>query len=528
MFGQFFKKTLLFVILAELFSLLAFLVLQFMPFAFWILVGLFFIICLWKIEYGLYLLLAELFIGSKGYLFFYEVGGVLVSIRIALFLVFMAVWLSKTLIATDFIRIATDHGFKLTKFHIFNKRIIPAKGWSASGGTYYLLLITFIVIGLANGLLRTSPFNDVFFDFNAWVYFALFIPFLDIIRSQKVINNIIQIFIAAITWIAVKTIVVFYLFGHQFFNITPFYKWLRDSGVGEITLMAGNFYRVFFQSQIFIIIGAMLLVGLLIYNVRTNKRNLLLYYQPEADQPLGGFITLLLFTSIIISFARSFWVGWIAGLGLLFLYLILKEKFSWPMILKTVGAFLVFLIISSGIIFGIMKLPPKTSNNASFASLVEKRVSTIEAAGSSRINLLKPLLQENLKHPILGAGFGATVTYQSNDPRIRTELNPEGWYTTYAFEWGYLDIWLKIGIIGLAVYLLFILMIMKQGLKKFKGIENNGLNKGVCLGLLAGMAVLLVINIFSPYLNHPLGIGYILLCGAIFTSLKSKVDYSGE
>ena len=55
----------------------------------------------------------------------------------------------------------------------------------------------------------------------------------------------------------------------------------------------------------------------------------------------------------------------------------------------------------------------------------------------------------------MGRGFGATVTYQTRDPRILAD-NGSGEYTTYAFEWGWLDIWLKLGIFGLAAYFLLI------------------------------------------------------------------------
>ncbi len=64
----------------------------------------FFIICIialilsiYKLEYGAYLLLAELFIGSKGYLFFLDYNGLTVSLRIALWLIIMSVWLGQTL-----------------------------------------------------------------------------------------------------------------------------------------------------------------------------------------------------------------------------------------------------------------------------------------------------------------------------------------------------------------------------------------------------------------------------------------------
>jgi len=133
-----------------------------------------------------------------------------------------------------------------------------------------------------------------------------------------------------------------------------------------------------------------------------------------------------------------------------------------------------------------------------------------EAAGATRLNQLEPLTHGILEKPILGHGFGKTLTYISNDPRV-LEKYPDGNYTTYAFEWGYLDIALKIGVVGLFIYLALI------GYLFFKGISNFQflISKPLRIGLLVGLVALCVTNIFSPYLNHPLGIGYILLISVI-------------
>jgi O-antigen ligase len=93
-------------------------------------------------------------------------------------------------------------------------------------------------------------------------------------------------------------------------------------------------------------------------------------------------------------------------------------------------------------------------------------------------------------------------------------LSPDGQFTTYAFEWGYLDILLKIGLAGLVVYLLLIVKIWRSGWSL--GREGDFMP----FGLLLGIAALLATNFFSPYLNHPLGIGYLLLCSTFFAKLK--------
>jgi len=113
------------------------------------------------------------------------------------------------------------------------------------------------------------------------------------------------------------------------------------------------------------------------------------------------------------------------------------------------------------------------------------------------------------KSPLLGFGFGSTVTYRSSDPRVLSD-NPSGLYTTYALEWGWLDIWLKIGFIGMAIYLFIIFYLI---FKILRGIRNKEFvdKNFLIIGLSAALLSITVLNNFSPYLNHPLGIFFLLI-----------------
>ena len=92
-----FKLTFLFLILAELLSFFGWLLPEFNTICFFVILFLTLILSLKKLEYGLYIIFAELFIGSYGYLFSLDFDGVKLSIRIGLFLVVMSVWLVKFL-----------------------------------------------------------------------------------------------------------------------------------------------------------------------------------------------------------------------------------------------------------------------------------------------------------------------------------------------------------------------------------------------------------------------------------------------
>lgn len=473
--NNFFKLTLLFIVLAELLSFFGFHIPIFGAVCFAVILFLTLILSLEKLEYGLYILLAELFIGSKGYLFSLDLGGLNISIRLGLFLIVLSVWILKLIREPKEIK-------ELAKNKIFKP---------------YALLILFLGFGVIQALRLGNNFSDIFFDLNGYLYFALIGLFYTVINSQEKIKNILQIFAATIMSTALKTLTILFFFSHQYFELKPLYKWVRDTGIGEITIMGGNFYRVFFQGQIWVLFGLFIFLIFLIFYKKIEEK----FFTKKELWILIVCSSLVL----ILSFSRSFWVGALAGFGVLFFWLKFIIKFEWSRIFKLIGAIFLVLIFELGFIYFFVNV---FATKTDFGDIMKDRVSKMEAAGSSRMNLLKPLTEKIGEHPIIGSGFGATVTYKSLDPRLVTEYNPEGIYTTFAFEWGFLDIWSKIGLAGLLAYLW---LIWKIFINNYQNSKNNFLK----IGLLIGLVILVVVNIFTPYLNHPLGIGYLMLANVI-------------
>ncbi len=424
-----------------------------------------------KLEYGLYIFLAELFIGSKGHLFFLDIDDERFSIRIGLFSVIFAVWLFNVL-----------RGKSLEFFKT---------KWL----TYYLAIFIFITLGTTNGLLNNG-LSNLIFDANGWIYFLMVPVFYAVIKEGRVVNNIFIILLASVFYLCLKTISFLFLFAFKYVEIGEvFYKWLRDSGVAEVTQVTDNFYRIFFQAHFYVMIGFLFTLTLLILKKYSKK-----------DKVPLIIISVLSSLVILISLSRSFWLGIIGGLIMLFILLIVKYKFSIKKIVKTVLVIIIVIVIEIGLLSVIFD---------GFNSISIGRGAQLKEgpASASRLQQLKPLSTAIFKKPILGSGFGTEVTYVSDDPRIRNQ-HPDGNYTTYAFEWGYLDIWLKIGLLGLLAYFGLLIKIAKDSL-------NIGAT-GVIIFI--SLTALVVTNTFSPYLNHPLGIGFIMLASAIIFCLIEKND----
>jgi hypothetical protein len=430
-----------------------------------------------NLRYALLLLLAELIIGSKGYLFFYDINGTAVSIRIALWLIVMGFWL------TGIINTAIKK--------IKNKRwpnLLPDFAYAK----YFYVLMLAVAWGLVMALFRGNDFSNIFFDINNWLYLTLLFPMVANFSTKDDWQKLLQVGTASVAWLVVETAGLLFFFSHAGeWGDSAVYRWLRTSGVGEVTSMGSGFVRVFFQSHIYVLIAVCLLLPIIIERLKNKQPLWLKWWLATAG-----------LTIILIGQSRSFWVGLIAALIVLIIYL-LKDKLAWQAWLKFIG--LAVMSVTAGLLImtALVKLPGLGAWNA-----LSQRTNLDESAVASRWNLIPKLWQAIKVSPIVGQGFGKTIVYQSSDPRV-LEQSADGTYETYAFEWGWLDIWLKMGLLGVLTYLLLLFKLIRTSLTHQQ------------IGLALGLVALATVHFFTPYLNHPLGLGVVML-SAVWLSRQGK------
>lgn len=439
--------------------------------------GVFIALCLvalgltiYRLEYGLLLLIAELIISSKGYLF--AAGGV--SFRLVLFAIIILVF----------------------GYHFFkNRKIFVAKMKTFRGKYWFLALFVLFLIGVFQGYWHYGLGSNWFHDLNGWLFFALLPPVAFVYfknEDKSVYERLAWLSFAAVIWLSLKTLVLFYIFSHDYTWSANIYTWLRRSGVAEITNIGFNWPRIFLQSQVY---APLAFIMLLFWRPISKMRQKIVYYL---------LLSLFLMTTLI-SFSRSFWTGLLVAFIFSVILIIRQRSFrAW---LKTIPALIAMGFFSLVVIYLIAFFPWPKSLVSFSTDIFSKRANFLseEAAVASRWSLLKPLGQKVLEQPVFGQGYGTTLTYKSSDPRI-LQNNPSGEYTTFAFEWGYLDIALKIGFLGVLAYLLLLGKIISEALRG---------NFSLKLALASGLIFLIVTNIFTPYLNHPLGISYIILSSCL-------------
>ncbi len=485
--------------LADLLSLFTYLYPSLMP---WFFIGLCLIVAgfTWRRSvYGLYFIIAELALSSQGYLFFYPLGHFKISLRMAIFAIVLGLWLIKKIILWSRRPSSAQQPRSLALWWRLSVRQPLGVFYP-----YYLLLAAAILWGLLWGFFQHHAPINILSDFNNWLFFLLAPLVMDVLKTPARRRQLIKIILAVVAAVALCAFLVEYLYSHQFEpSMFLLFRWFTDYFLGDITFVGYNFYRVFFESQIYALVGLSLLIAPLAW-----KRNFF------RDRQIWLWLWLIIAsTAVIISFSRSYWVGFAGGLFIFAFWTLITRALSWRAFWLWVARLAAVLIASLALAFVILILPPG-QRMVNFSRLLSDRLTQNEAASQTRINQLQPLGQAIARHPLIGSGWGTTVTYKTLDPRYTHSSNPEGLYTTYAFEWGYLDFILKFGLVGLFIYALLLWQTFKHGLRLLRHRATMSHSHLRIAGWLLSLLVIMGVHFFSPYLNHPLGICVLLLTQA--------------
>ncbi|MEK7211348.1 MAG: hypothetical protein AAB731_01830 [Patescibacteria group bacterium] len=384
----------------EIVSLLGYLIPAIRLWTFAAVAILFLILALRNFRLAVFVLLAELFIGSKGYLFYLEFGGINLSVRIVFFLIIIAVWSANFLIRV----------FVETHSHA-SLQIFKEDGFFRSKFFYpYLALLAAVIFGIIRGVLAGNASQNIFFDANGYFYLALAPIFYGILKTEEGRRDLFNFLFAAAIWVSAKTLfllaVATHLQGDFFYQI---YRWVRTTGIGEITPWSGGFYRVFIQSQIYVVFALLIVLA--------GKQTLSLFQRGLTQTlPLsqrgswrGIFIGALFFSAIFVSLSRSFEVGLVAAIvtGLVLLFV---ETHNYASLLKF-GGRVVVMVVFGFLLAGLI--------SPGFFGAASGRAGELGgAAANTRLAELPPIWEQIKKNPLWGSGFGATLTFKSSDPRV--------------------------------------------------------------------------------------------------------------
>ena len=436
-----------------------------------------------SLVWGLALAMLEIFIGGHGHLIDVTLGGTTLGIRQGIFL---AVMLG-------------------TLYHIVVKHVRPR--FIAERDLPFVFLAGAIVLGTISGFARNS-LGAAFDDMNGYATFAYLLPLAMITWTQEVKRVLLWTFALGATWVAASSLLLLFLFTHlPVEGIWALYGFVRDARLAEVTILSNPawlvnlfpngawFFRVFEQGQFTVMMFTLVLIAAVVFVAKEWKvRKMLLL-------PLA-----LMIAVDVSGQSRSFWLGLVAAVGVMAVVILWKRtSFKEILQVKATGAIALCIALLSLWMLIVLPIPPRPdlSNSPYYKGSDDD---TRELAVSSRWNLLGPMMEKIAENPLWGSGFGTTVTFISDDPRLRA-INGTGEWTTYRFEWGFQDIWLKMGVPGLLAFGFYLFTILRAG---YRAVVEREETQWLSISLACGVIALYVAHVFSPYLNHPIGLGFMI------------------
>lgn len=367
--------------------------------------------------------------------------------------------------------------------YFYHKILKEKKQFFFEFKTEHYLITTLIVAALlsaANGLYNNHTHSAVISDLIPYFFFLYLFPLAELWKSDTFRDLGKKAILAGIFGNSI--IILFTQIGLSsgiFVLQDQYYHWYRDVALGKITDLDLNFYRLVLNEHLLLIPLTLYFVANTIKN-KTSKLNIV---------PL-----LCLLFILANNLTRIYIVGF--GAGILILFSVKNWKRWLSVSIACSVAFLLIFVVSHTIAsrgqsYGLEIFGLRLQSIAS---------PQIEDSSLSRLLLLPKIIEKIKLHPFLGEGLGNTVTVYS--PIFKDNV------TTPNFDWGYLEIWAEMGLVGLMIWISLIIYITRTIIK-----NQHQFKKQYSFSILLSF---LIINITSPALFHVFGSLLIIILISLF------------
>jgi len=454
-----------------------------------------------------YLVLGELFLGGSGQLF--QLGGL--AARTLMLVIFLALWFF------DQYR----HGNLRTSLRLDKKLL-----WLGAAAGFFLLLEVAVAYFQGHGV--RAIFQDVWpFAFLLLIFPARqFFETADgVAKARAILTRLVGVFMIGN---AIFGLITWGLFvSGQTVLQSPFYKWFRDVLMGKITDLGTGFWRVVEPTHLLIVPLILIIVAWLMAQRKEGRAMPAESHGAESGAKMrewskssaSRWWSWICLTAGLLILAMNLSRAYLLGLALGFLILLALYGWrSWwrPALLSAAIFMALFfglnLAASGGRTIGLelfgLRLGSVVAPNS-------------EESSATRMMILPELLKNIKAHPLLGVGFGSSVTYFNSFAQKDI--------TTRNLDWGYLEMYLELGLLGCLTFLAAVVYLArelwrrareKSRANKFDTVADTVATRQVLTaGLLAGLGALLVINITAGAFLHVYGM--VFLAGAILVLNKN-------
>jgi len=350
---------------------------------------------------------------------------------------------------------------------------------------FYIDIILFFFmffVSLASGIYRGYDLGNILRTSQGYLYLLIYFPFSIMINNTEKSKKMHTLFANCTVVLAIISIAIFVIFKlnpSSYSIITPI---LNRFNYGYIA-MRGGLPAVFLKTSPYMAIGFIIFLFQFI-NIK-DKRNI-----------TNLIKLLLLLIGCIATMSMGIWIAVFVGV---FLVIVLSEgKYKRAAIISIAFISVIIMVLFLGYI----------------SESLGNRLSTSDSSYIVKFNQLLTLIDYWAKHPLLGNGFGVEVTFTS-ELGTREMIN---------FELFWVQILVNMGILGFLLYSNIIVKALYYSIRTWKDIPKNDMVLIKSLGV--GLIALCIVSSVNPFLNNPIGIGYlILVLSTISVYTKENLNY---
>lgn len=395
--------------------------------------------------WGWYIIILEIILGGAGG--FLSIGSI--ALRTCLLFVSIAIFDIQKIVARQYLKKLREN-FPIT---IILSALYAVVGISALRG-YYL--------GHDPGL--------IFAEALPYLFFLYYYPLRELIIKKNFINVVLNALVAAIVGNAIFILFTIITYSSGLFIIgDSYYHWYRDVALGKITEVAMGFYRLVLNEQLLITP----IILFFLYRLMNKK----------GEKWLSILCTFSLLFTLGLNLTRIYMVALFVGT----LFLFNRDNWKkWLMYSFGAATIFILLFVSTHLITTRGQSLGLEIFGLRLQSIIQPH---IEDSSLSRMLLLPKIWENVKKQPIIGNGLADSISVYS--PVFKKEIS------TTNFDWGYLEMWDELGIIGLMVWLGLLIFIF------FKPQGSRDEYKKICISMIVSF---LIINITSPALFHVMGV----------------------
>lgn len=332
---------------------------------------------------------------------------------------------------------------------------------------HVFLFFSICAVAIINGILKGYLLGNIITSSQGYLYLLMIFPYTLFMQDIEMSKKIIRVFNHSVVLLAILSITIFFVFWIDPSTFDLISGLLTRFDYGYLS-MRSELPAIFLKTSPYI---AITLIYEIFGYINFKEQRKLIKLIRIAILALGCMSTM----------SMAIWTSVVVGIGFILLMTPGRKKALTVIALAIFGIILV--TIFSGYIIPV----------------IHNRISTDDSSYIIKANQLQTLLGIWKNNSFLGNGFGIEVLF-------KTEM---GTRIMSNFELFWIQLLVNVGLLGFVIYMVIIFKSIFGGLRlsKMKNKEDSVHIKAMVVGLI----VLCVISTANPFLNNPIGLGYLVL-----------------